>query len=59
MTISVAMQWGIFLPLAYRLGPVLGFGLLEIWLVNIAYRSVQAVILVWSWRQEHWAEGRV
>ena len=59
MAISVSMQWGIFLPLAYLLGPVLGFGLLQIWLANISYRCVQALIFLWSWRQGHWAEVRV
>ena len=59
MAISVGMQWGIFLPLAYLLGPVLGFGLLQIWLANISYRCVQALIFLWSWRQGHWAEVRV
>ena len=59
MAISVAMQWGAFLPLAYVLGPVLGHGLQEIWLMNIAYRTLQAVIFAWSWRQGRWAESRV
>lgn len=59
MAISVSMQWGIFLPLAYLLGPVLGFGLLQIWLANISYRCVQALIFLWSWRQGHWAEVRI
>lgn len=59
MAISVTMQWALFLPLAYVIGPLLGFGLLEIWCANIAYRSIQTLIFAWSWRQGHWAAVRV
>ena len=34
MQISVGMQWLVFLPLVYLAGPVLGFGLLAIWLIQ-------------------------
>lgn len=59
MAVSVGMQWGLFLPLAYLLGPVLGFGLLAIWSANIVYRGLQALIFARSWRQGSWAGVRV
>ena len=37
--IAVGMQWGLFLPAAYVIGPVLGLGLTGIWVANIAYRG--------------------
>ena len=37
MMITVFMQWIVFLPLAYLAGPVLGFGLLTIWLLQGVY----------------------
>ena len=34
MWISLIWQWAFFLPLAFLVGPVLGFGLLGVWIVN-------------------------
>lgn len=55
MWISVIAQWGFFLPFAYIVGPVLGFGLLGVWIVNGIYRSGQAIICVQQWAGRHWA----
>jgi len=54
MWISVIAQWVFFLPLAFVAGPVLGFGLLGIWLVNSAYRTGQAVVCIQSWAARRW-----
>lgn len=59
MMITVAMQWLVFLPLAYLAGPVLGYGLLTIWLLQGIYRAVQAGILARLWTQRRWAEIEV
>ncbi|HYC56777.1 MAG TPA: MATE family efflux transporter [Candidatus Binatia bacterium] len=56
LAISVLTQWGLFLPAAYLLGPVLGLGILAIWVAQIAYRLVSIMIFAWSWRQGSWAE---
>ena len=55
MWISVIAQWAFFLPVAYIAGPVLGFGLLGVWVVNAIYRSGQAVVCVQQWAGRHWA----
>jgi putative MATE family efflux protein len=55
MWISVLAQWGFFLPFAYIVGPVLGFGLLGIWVVNGLYRSGQALVCVRQWAGGRWA----
>lgn len=54
MWISVILQWGFFLPFAYIAGPVLGFGLLGIWIMNSFYRSFQAVVCVRHWAGKRW-----
>jgi len=54
MWISVISQWVFFLPLAYFAGPVLGFGLLGIWVVNSLYRSAQAVVCFHNWAGKRW-----
>ena len=55
MWISVLLQWIFFLPLAYVIGPVLGFGLLGVWILNGVYRAAQALVGAWQWRSRHWA----
>lgn len=55
MTISIATQWGLFLPAAYIAGPYLGYGLTGIWVCFFLYRVIQAIILVRFWRRRSWA----
>jgi MATE family multidrug resistance protein len=55
MWISVIAQWGFFLPFAYIAGPVLGFGLLGVWVVNGLYRAGQACVCIQQWKKQHWA----
>lgn len=54
MKVSMVLQWLIFLPVAWLLGPGLGMGLTAIWFAQIGYRSAQAVIFVIMWRKQAW-----
>ena len=54
MVISVGLQWLVFLPAVYVLGPVLGFGLVFIFATQAAYRSVQAGTFATMWRRGRW-----
>ena len=54
MKVSMGMQWLLFLPIAWLLGPILGMTLTAIWLAQMAYRSLQAVIFVGMWRKKDW-----
>ena len=55
MWISFLAQWAFFLPLAYLTGPVLGFGLLGIWILNGVYRTGQALVCAYQWKSRKWA----
>jgi MATE family multidrug resistance protein len=55
MLVSVAGQWGFFLPLAYLLGPVLGYGLLAIWILYSLYRLLLVAAFSLSWRGGSWS----
>lgn len=55
MWISMIWQWVIFLPAAFVVGPVLGFGLLGVWIVNVLYRIGQALNCAQQWRARKWA----
>jgi MATE family multidrug resistance protein len=57
--ISVTWQWLFFLPLAWIAGPVLGFGLLGVWLLNSVYRAGQAVTSAVQWAGRKWADIRI
>lgn len=59
MLVSVGMQWLVFLPAAYLIGPVLGHGLLGIWIAQSVYRAVQAGIFAALWRSRRWARIEV
>ena len=56
MWISIVWQWVFFLPLAWLVGPVLGYGLLGVWLINTVYRAGQAVTCVRQWSSRKWAQ---
>ena len=59
LAVSVATQWGVFLPAAWLLGPVLGFGMLAIWMAQAGYRLLNVALFWWSWRRRHWATVRL
>jgi putative MATE family efflux protein len=59
MLASVGMQWGLFLPAAFVLGPVLGFGLLTLWCANLTYRLLLAGAFFVLWRTNHWQSIRL
>ncbi|RLA64822.1 MAG: MATE family efflux transporter [Epsilonproteobacteria bacterium] len=56
MVVTIVLQWMIFLPLAYLLGPLLGHGLLVIWLIFVSYRGVQSFIFMGMWKKGAWTK---
>ena len=59
LVVSVTTQWGLFLPIAYLLVAVGGFGLLEIWIANAGYRLIQASLYTAMWRRGAWRTLKV
>ncbi len=59
MVVAITTQWIVFLPLAYLVGPVLGFGLIGIWVMQGVYRTAQAVFFYRFWKGRQWASIRV
>jgi len=59
MILSIIMQWVLFLPIAYLMGPVWHLGLAAIWVGQMCYRGVQALILMWIWKRHRWANVEV
>jgi len=54
MKISLIAQWALFLPIAALAGPVLGGGLLLIWILQALYRSGQTLWFARAWHQGRW-----
>jgi len=59
MTVTLVLQWMVFLPVAYVIGPIMGFGMSGVWLAHIGYRSIQAVVFLFIWRSGSWAKIQV
>ncbi|WP_245582646.1 MATE family efflux transporter [Oceanobacter kriegii] len=59
MKINLAMQWCVFLPLAWLVGPVLGFGLLGVWILQGMQRTGLSVIYSVIWQRRQWAHLKV
>ena len=58
MFVSIGTQWLLFLPLAYFLGPVLGFGLFTVWLLQGGSRALQSVLFLSLWHGSQMATYR-
>ncbi|ASP40938.1 MATE family efflux transporter [Bacterioplanes sanyensis] len=59
LKINMVMQWLVLLPLAYLMGPLAGFGLLGIWLLQVSHRVLLSIIYAVIWRSQHWATLRI
>ncbi|HTM23251.1 MAG TPA: MATE family efflux transporter [Kofleriaceae bacterium] len=55
LVVSVILQWFLFLPVAFLVGPFGGGGLMAVWLAYAGYRALQAAIFAWLWRSRRWA----
>lgn len=56
MAVTVSLQWGMFLPVAFLVGPVLGWGLASVWAAQVGYRSLQTAAFVVMWHRGRWAD---
>jgi putative MATE family efflux protein len=56
MLVSVVLQWGVFLPVAYLVGPVFGMGMTGVWVAQVTYRALQTAAFATMWRDGRWAK---
>ncbi|MBZ2187971.1 MATE family efflux transporter [Alcanivorax sp. JB21] len=54
MLVTLCVQWFLFLPLAYIIGPVAGGGLLAVWILQALQRLLTSVLLGRLWIRRHW-----
>jgi MATE family multidrug resistance protein len=54
MLVSIGTQWLLFLPLAFVIGPVLGYGLVGVWVFLGVTRATQSWLFLSMWRGRGW-----
>lgn len=54
IVVSLITQWIVFLPAVWIVGPYLKYGLLQIWLVQMAYGALAAVLMTAIWADGRW-----
>ena len=59
MFVSIGLQWGLYLPLCYLVGPVLGLGLTAVWIIHICYRTIQSIVMAILWKKRSWQYSKV
>ncbi|WP_428033275.1 MATE family efflux transporter [Amphritea sp.] len=59
MLISTLGQWGFYLPLAWLIGPWLGYGLTGIWLLQVFHRAGSSLIYIYIWKRKNWVHIRI
>ena len=59
MAVAITNQWLVFLPCAYLIGPFAGLGLTAIWLLQVVYRCLQALVFAQFWHSRQWAHIRI
>lgn len=59
MYVSIVLQWGLYLPLCYLVGPTFGYGLTAVWICHISYRTIQSAIMAALWKKQYWQKAKV
>ncbi|MEK6807224.1 MAG: MATE family efflux transporter [Pseudomonadota bacterium] len=59
MVVAVGLQWFLFLPIAYLLGPVFGFGLFAIWIALGTSRLIQTAVFTAAWEKRAWVHIKI
>lgn len=59
LLISTFGQWCFFLPLAWLFGPMLGYGILGIWIVQLLHRSLSSLVFMRIWSLQHWQKVKI
>lgn len=55
MFVLFFLQWLIFLPVAWLLGPYLQQGLISIWWAYVVYRALLTLIMIFLWEKRSWS----
>jgi Na+-driven multidrug efflux pump len=57
--VSFSTQWLFFLPVVWIVGPYLGFGLLQIWFVQMAYGVLATTLITAIWAGGRWKKIKI
>ena len=59
MMVSFSTQWLFFLPAAWFVGPYLKYGLLQLWLVQMAYGGIATALIIAIWTGGRWKRIKI
>jgi putative MATE family efflux protein len=59
MIVAVGLQWLLFLPAVYLIGPVFAMGLTAIWIAMGVYRLLQTAIFTAAWQRGGWMHLKI
>ncbi len=59
MLVGTSLQWLLFLPVAYVVGPLFQLGLTAIFIANIVYRQLQSIVFLGIWKRGAWTQVKV
>jgi len=59
LMINFIMQWCLLIPLAFLIGPALGYGLLGIWCIQSLQRISSSVIYAALWKKRSWVSENI
>ncbi len=59
MLITTCSQWLFYLPLAWLVGPLLGWGLIGIWTLQVIHRGMSSLIFCYVWSGKGWTGIRI
>jgi Na+-driven multidrug efflux pump len=57
--VQTALNWAFFLPLAYLLAVVLGYGLTGAWIAQFTYIALLALVMMWRFHSGAWEHIRI
>ena len=57
--VQTALNWAFFLPLAYLLAVVLGYGLTGAWFAELTYIALLALVMMWRFNSGAWEHIRI
>jgi MATE family multidrug resistance protein len=57
--VQTALSWAFFLPLAYLLAVVLGYGLAGAWTAQLIYIALLALVMIWRFHSGPWEHIRI
>ena len=58
LVLCIIFQWGLFIPISFLVGPVLGYGIVAIWIATVFIHLIKLVTITLLWSNQNWNKIR-